>query len=71
MDHGLGHVLGNEPSVGGISEFIDSLKLPVQETLLSTPIRRVSRRRAVSVVPRRSGKLAAKTNMREPMPEAQ
>jgi hypothetical protein len=57
------------PSVPG---FIDSLRLPLQESLLPyTSIRRVSHRASPPLVPRRSVRIAALSHRRDPKPEIQ
>jgi hypothetical protein len=58
-----------EPSVA-LPDFINSLRLPLQEPLVdSTPIRRISRRASPPLVPQRSVRLAALTHRRDPRPE--
>ena len=55
-----------------LSEFIQSLRLPLQEPLITcAPCLRVSRRNDCDLVPRRSDRLAAKSAFGDPKPENQ
>jgi hypothetical protein len=59
-----------QPAVS-LESFISSLKLPLEEPLASSPIRRVSRVDDSVFVPRRSVRLADKAIHRNPIPEKQ
>lgn len=66
------------PSVAGsptppfVTEFIAGLKAPILQPQIQSPPRvRVSRPREENLVPRRSGRLAAKSVYRDPKPEHQ
>jgi hypothetical protein len=59
-----------QPAVS-LESFISSMKLPPEEPLASSPIRRVSRVDDSVFVPSRSVRLAAKAIHRDPIPEKQ
>lgn len=64
-------VRGGSASPPSLPDFINSLRLPLQEPLIdSTPIRRICRRISL-VVPRRSVRIAALTHLRDPRLEVQ
>jgi len=55
-----------------VPDFINSLRLPLEEALIKSPARlRVSRHVDYSLVPRRSDRLAAKSGYRDPKTEVQ
>ena len=55
-----------------VPDFINSLRLPLEEALIKSPPRlRVSRHVDYSLVPRRSDRLAAKSGYRDPKTEVQ